>query len=65
VAPKALSEFMSAEALAQAFGVEKGVVMRWIDKGLPYIRVDQRRVFFLEASVAVWLKGRERTDIEK
>lgn len=61
-APTSLSEFIPLEALAKTLGVSKAVVLRWrAALGLPAIRVGQR-LYFHEASVAAWLKGRERVE---
>lgn len=63
--PQTLNEFVSAEALTKHLGITRQVLLAWIEKGLPYIRVGVR-LYFLEASVAGWLVSRERTrDAEK
>ncbi len=55
-----LSDFISAESLTTRLGITRAVLSRWIEKGLPYIRVGLR-LYFHEASVAGWLARQERT----
>lgn len=55
-----LSEFISAKALTEHLGVTRAVLARWMETGLPYIRVG-RSLYFREASVAGWLSAREWT----
>jgi len=57
--PTSLSEFLPAESLVQSLGISRSVLLSWIDHGLPSIRVG-KRLYFHEASVAAWLKRRER-----
>lgn len=59
-APQTLSEFISAESLTKHLSISRSVLLSWIDKGLPYIRVG-KRLYFQEGSVALWLATQERT----
>jgi excisionase family DNA binding protein len=57
---KALNEFLPLDALTEALGVSKPVVLAWVrDRGLPAIHIGSRWLFH-EPSVAGWLKGHER-----
>ncbi len=61
-APASLKEYMTLEALAEAFGVSRGVACRWRDElGMPHVRLDARRTIVHEPTVAAWLKTLERT----
>jgi excisionase family DNA binding protein len=58
--PKALNEFLPLDALVEALGASKSVVLAWVrERGLPAIHIGSKWVFH-EESVAVWLKGHER-----
>ncbi len=54
-----LEEFISAEQMTKHLGITRTVLGRWMDRGLPYIRVGLR-LYFREASVAAWLARQEK-----
>jgi len=58
-ATRSLEEFISAEQLTKHLGISRAILGRWMDRGLPYIRVGVR-LYFREASVAAWLGSEEK-----
>lgn len=56
--PKTLAEFVSAESLSKHLGVSRNVLLDWLNRGLPYIRVGMR-LYFREAAVCAWLASQE------
>ena len=56
---KTLEAFISAEQLTKHLGISRAVLGRWMDHGLPYIRVGLK-LYFREASVAAWLASQEK-----
>ncbi len=58
--PQTLNDFIAAEKLTKILGISREVLLGWLDKGLPYIRIGVR-LYFHEPAVAAWLKRQETT----
>jgi hypothetical protein len=64
--PQSLKEFLTLESVAETFGVSKAVVCTWRDRlGMPVIKLDSRRTIVHEATLAAWLKARERARVSE
>jgi excisionase family DNA binding protein len=57
--PKVLSDFVKAKDLCEFLGITRSVLLAWVNRGLPYVRVGSQ-LLFREASVAEWLVKQEK-----